>query len=393
MQAKEALKRVVPKPCRRLLRAALAVRPSGWLRRLESRWKDRPPKYPRLWQAWGQKWALEGAAREGDLLRFWGWALIPPAERARARLTWNGRPFERVEFPVPRPDVGRVFSFQPFASDSGFNAWAAIDSSTRGAAELVAIRWVDGATGRPFFGRDLPYYYPLPTADEVLPEVGRRMRVHGSGDPENFRVLGATTWMRLRAALRAAGRDVPDCAHVLDWGCGCGRVTRYFRDAMPAELTGVDVDADNVRWCQEHLPFARFRHVPLHPPMPLAAGACDLVVGVSVFTHLRQEVQFEWLAELNRVCRRGALLLLTFNGEGAVCMAGLEPRQYWQLARRGFLELSNCQYDADLAEKDYYVNVYHTQKYVRRHWNRYFRIENILPSYAGEQDLVVLRKR
>jgi SAM-dependent methyltransferase len=392
MQAKETLKRLIPKPCRRLVRTSLEMQPLAWFHRLEARWRNRPPNYARLWQAGGQKWALEGAAREGNLVRFWGWALIPPPARARARLVWNERPLDRVEFPVSRPDVGQVFSFLPFASDSGFNAWAPIGSAVLRAGELVSIRWVDRHTDQPFFGRDLPYYYPLPAADEVLPDAGRRRRVHGNWDVENFRVLGATAWMRLRTALQSAGRDVRDFGHVLDFGCGCGRVTRYFRDAMPRELTGVDVDADNLRWCQAHLPFARFLPVPLHAPTPLAAEAFDLVIGISIFTHLQERVQFEWLTELNRLCRSDALLLLTFNGEGAACMFGMEPRQFREFARAGFLALPHPEYDADLPEKDYYLNVFHTRKYVRKHWSRYFRIEKILPGYVGQQDLVVLRK-
>jgi SAM-dependent methyltransferase len=307
-------------------------------------------------------------------------------------LTWNDQPVEAIEFPISRPDVAGVFKFLPYATESGFYARLP-PAFLNEPGKLLAIRWTDRRTGRPLFGRDLPYYYPVPTPNEVLPDADRRMRIHGNREIENYRIIGATAWMRLRAALKMIGQDMTDFGNVLDWGCGCGRVARYFPIAMPRALTGIDVDPDNLRWCQEHLPFADFRHVPLHPPTPLPDGAFDLVVGISVLTHLREKVQFEWLAEMNRVCRRGAFLLLTYHHHGAVCMMDLKLEQYQHYARYGFLELPHPTYDADLPEKDYYYNIFHTKKYIRKHWSRYFRIVDMIPSFIGQQDLVILRKK
>jgi len=39
------------------------------------------------------------------------------------------------------------------------------------------------------------------------------------------------------------------------------------------------------------------------------------------------------------------------------------------------------------------VNVYHSPKYVRDTWGRYFRVEHVLPGYLLHHDLVVMRKR
>ncbi len=305
--------------------------------------------------------------------------------------SYNGSPFDVIHYPVARPDVAAVFPFLPFAGDSGFACWARVGDMS---GKSIVVRCIDRATGRPFFGDDQDFLYVFPTPGEAIPDAPRRVRVHGNPLEEHFRVVGATTFMRLQSALRQfVGREFSDFRHTLDWGCGCGRVARYFEKASPESFLGVDVDADNVGWCRQNLQTGRFECIPLHPPTTLAPASVDLVIGVSVFTHLKEREQVEWLDELHRVCRSGAVLLLTFHGDGAAVMKGLSVDQFAERKLRGVITLPNGGYDADLPEKDYYHDVYHTAPYIRRSWGRRFQILKILPAYVGQQDLAVLRKR
>jgi SAM-dependent methyltransferase len=154
------------------------------------------------------------------------------------------------------------------------------------------------------------------------------------------------------------------------------------------------VDADNVRWCAENLKFGKFETIPLHPPMPFPDSAFDLAFGTSVFTHLSESVQFEWLAELRRVVRPGGILLLSFLGDGGVLKFNLSPDQIRRRDNAGILDLAKNQVlDGYLPEEDYYRDVFHTADYIRREWGKYFEIVRLIPGGLTVQDLAVLRRR
>ncbi len=101
---------------------------------------------------------------------------------------------------------------------------------------------------------------------------------------------------------------------VLDFGCGCGRVTRYWLGVGPS-VAGTDLDEEAVEWCRRNLPFARFEPNGLAPPLDFEDESFDLVYGLSVFTHLPEELQLLWMRELGRVLTPGGRLLLTTHGE------------------------------------------------------------------------------
>jgi len=46
-----------------------------------------------------------------------------------------------------------------------------------------------------------------------------------------------------------------------------------------------------------------------------------------------------------------------------------------------------------MPHKDQYVNVYHSQRDVRRVWVRYFEVVDMLPGYPFTHDLVVMQRR
>jgi SAM-dependent methyltransferase len=219
-------------------------------------------------------------------------------------------------------------------------------------------------------------------------------RVGGHDQSDMFLTVGAQTFAALREALRTTTEtDWADYPRVFDWGCGCGRLARYFGE-FPVHLTGADVDDDNVKWCKTNLPFGRFETIPLHPPMPFPDAAFDLAIGTSVFTHLTEPVQFEWLAELRRVVRPGGVLLLSFLGDAATGAFNLTADQVRRRDRVGLLDLTkNAILDGYLPEEDYYRDVFHAEWYVRREWAKYFDVVAVLPGALTVQDLVVLRRR
>jgi SAM-dependent methyltransferase len=156
-----------------------------------------------------------------------------------------------------------------------------------------------------------------PTADDGLPVPPPRliMRVAGTPDPAWFLESGRLAAASIRGALDRAGRPVEELGAILDFGCGCGRVTRRWATLDGVAVHGSDRNAAAIEWCRHNLGFAHFETNGLAPPLPYADGSFDLVYALSVFTHLTEELGLAWAAELERVLRPGGQLLLTTHGD------------------------------------------------------------------------------
>jgi SAM-dependent methyltransferase len=334
----------------------------------------------------GPTWCVDTIERQPTELALRGWILgVEPEDVA---VVVDGKLAE-VTSGLPRPDIERLCRHVPGAARSGFAATVPLKPAS---ATSPAIRLSLGrqSTREPV-AADLDYWYPL-QIDGELPPPEQRRRVHGSESESSFLLEGCTTAAKLRAAvIRVTGRPLSSFDRLLDWGCGCGRVTRWL--AGGPRITGIDIDAGNVAWCAEHLDGTFLAVDPL-PPTPLKGGSFELVVGVSVLTHLRIQDQLAWLAELHRITRPGGVLCLTVHGGVAAARAGLPPELLAQWGRDGFLDVGrNLDLDGVLADAEYYRNVFHTEAYVRDVWAQWFDVEAIVPGYIGNhQDLVVLRR-
>lgn len=108
---------------------------------------------------------------------------------------------------------------------------------------------------------------------------------------------------------------IADLKAILDFGCGCGRVTRHWKPAAGTRLFGTDCDARAIAWCRKKLGrLAQFSTNDAEPPLRYESATFDLVYSVSVFTHLPEDLQLRWITELRRVLRDRGFLLLTLHG-------------------------------------------------------------------------------
>jgi SAM-dependent methyltransferase len=90
---------------------------------------------------------------------------------------------------------------------------------------------------------------------------------------------------------------------------------RRWAGVAGPSFSGSDYNPNLIKWCRENLPFAQFEVNGLAPPLPFADGQFELVYALSVFTHLTEQLQQDWIAELRRVVRPGGLVLFTTRGE------------------------------------------------------------------------------
>lgn len=340
---------------------------------------------------------MDSVVEQTDSLVISGWAITAPEKRPGLVFTCDGEICDEIEYPLPRPDLEKLFPYISYASESGYNCRVRLNSASDSRRDEFVLRCFNRLTGESPGDCDLPSYYRRRRPDDVLPEPNRMLRVAGYLSPESFYLHGYNAFQNFDNALRATvGRGMGEFPKILDWGCGCGRLAIHLRDLKGVELTGVDVDADDIEWCKQHLPFGQFQTIKPRPPMPLSPESFDLVIGVSVFTHVPEQLSFEWLAELRRVAKKGAILLLTFNSNAAIALLGhdLPSRHLRTVLRKGFLDLTSAALGDSLDEANYYRDILHRDFYVKRHWSKFFEILRIVPGGADRfQDLAVLRKR
>jgi len=230
-------------------------------------------------------------------------------------------------------------------------------------------------------------------ASMPLPPARLRHRVHGSLDKESFLETGKIVAQNVRDLCVMGGRELYAFEHVLDFGCGCGRVLRNFQDAPAScNLYGTDIDSELIDWCKSNLKDMCWSTNGFQPPLPFENDTFDLIYSISVFTHLDEEFQHAWLRELQRVARPGATLILSVHGESTVGV--LDPLVQQEVKEKGFLYITGAQGKLKLdGLPDFYQTTFHTPDYVKRTWSNYFDIVRYIErGINSHQDVVILRK-
>jgi SAM-dependent methyltransferase len=124
----------------------------------------------------------------------------------------------------------------------------------------------------------------------------------------------------LKRYLTDCGIDLGTVSSLLDFGCGTGRLlVGWYLDNPGRDLHGCDINGELIRWAKANLPGKIiWNHTALSPPLPYASKSLDLVLAVSVFTHLSSSSQQSWVEEFKRVLNPGGYVLITLHGEAYV---------------------------------------------------------------------------
>jgi SAM-dependent methyltransferase len=222
----------------------------------------------------------------------------------------------------------------------------------------------------------------------ILPPP-RHLQERVGGPNVNFIAHGYSLRDELCQHLtEVTGKRLTDFTTVLDFGCGCGRVTRPVRWMLgpSANLDGIDIDPEAIAWASENYKgIAEFRVGPAMPPTPFADATFDFIYGISVFSHLPEDMQFAWLAELRRIAKPGAYLALSTHGEKHPEWVN-EPA----LRAKGFLYRAS---GTTAGLPDFYQGAYHTPEYIHREWVKYFDVLGIAVRALDDwQDIVFIRR-
>jgi len=163
-----------------------------------------------------------------------------------------------------------------------------------------------------------------------IPVPPARLRVLVNGIPELnwFLASGRAQANYLRSLVAEAGEPLGQMDAILEFGCGCGRITRWWGpEAARTRIYGCDYNEDLVQWCESNLSFAHVTRNELSPPLPYGDNSFDLVYAFSVFTHLSVDLARDWLGEMARVSKPGGLIWFTVHGRSYRERLPAEQRQ------------------------------------------------------------------
>ncbi len=220
--------------------------------------------------------------------------------------------------------------------------------------------------------------------------------------------------------------------HILDFGCGCGRLARMFK-GHPGKVSGCDVNPEHVQWMQQNLSFMTTERTGFRPPLPFKKNAFDAIIGISVFTHFSETSQDEFLPELKKIAKPSGCVMLTVHGSRALERALTEDRIYKMLnMQRSFFEKAREDFENDLygfvpqhghieklaissAENEkprngiigkikrsltpdkgpfQYGISFISEHYIHKNWSKYFEVVQIVKGAIHDfQDIVVLRSK
>lgn len=340
-------------------------------------------------------WCIDYVNITEETIEIRGWAVHPRKSKERGRFFMNGKEFLDSSNFLPRPDIEHIFWWIEDAGQSGFCCKMSLKEEDPFKTGFATFSYGDPKTGRPFREEHNWYYLSDELNSAVpIPDGIRRTKVHGGEVQSSFLLEGFSAFKKLdRITSKLFNKSLKEFGAILDWGCGCGRLTRYFHDFHPkSSITGIDIDSDNIQWCQKNLPFGSFSTISPTPPTQLEDGLFDLIIGISIFTHLQEKDEFLWLKELKRLSAPGGILLMTVHGMETVARSGIQGSLIEKLLKQGFLDGGlNSNLDS-LKLGDYYRNTFHTHDFLKQTWGEYFTIIDIIPGYIGNhQDLVVLQ--
>jgi SAM-dependent methyltransferase len=160
-----------------------------------------------------------------------------------------------------------------------------------------------------------------------LPPATLRVRVAGTADIESFLHGGQLAAQAVRELLAADGRPIEQCSAILDFGCGCGRVLRQWKDLAETALYGTDLNPELVQWCRERIPFALVSVNSSEPPTSFPDERFDAIYAFSVFTHMPANIQKRWLQEFRRILKPGGLLIFSTHGSHYLPRLGNQARR------------------------------------------------------------------
>lgn len=178
---------------------------------------------------------------------------------------------------------------------------------------------------------------------------------------------------------------------MLDWGCGPGRIIRHLPNVIGGncEYFGTDYNEKSIDWCSKNLPNIQFNKNSLNAQLPYDDNFIDIIYGISIFTHLSEQLHYDWYNELYRVLKPNGILFLTTQGDNFKSkLTDLELSKYnkGELVIRGKVKEGHRTYSA-----------FHPQDFMQKLFRNVEILEHIKTKPENKkglpQDIWIVKKR
>tara|TARA_B100000809_G_scaffold118758_1_gene117051 strand:- start:14439 stop:15242 length:804 start_codon:yes stop_codon:yes gene_type:complete len=177
---------------------------------------------------------------------------------------------------------------------------------------------------------------------------------------------------------------------ILDWGCGPGRIIRHMPMVVNngCEYFGTDYNKESIDWCSKNLSDIQFNKNSLIAQLPYDDNFVDVIYGVSIFTHLSEQLHYDWYNELYRVLKPNGIMVLTTQGDQfkvKLTDSELENYNNNHLVVRGNVKEGHRTYSA-----------FHPNGFMKKLFDKVEILEHIETEYEGKewvpQDIWILKK-
>ena len=241
--------------------------------------------------------------------------------------------------------------------------------------------------------------------DEIAAPSKRNLSRIGVKTFEEFLENGKTfkdriCWIIEKNKINLSGTNI------LDFGCGCGRFFLPMHFETDANVYGTDIDHTAIYYLSFVTKSNNLSVNKFSPPLDYPNGFFDIIVSISIWTHLTPEDGMKWLREVKRILKPGGLALISTGGLATLKSRRDRSQCHWlkkwkdvmneDLARQRIIykEYDGLRKNANFfvgVEGSYGLTVYHPDQ-IMSEWKALFESIEILESYIARQDLIILKK-
>jgi ubiquinone/menaquinone biosynthesis C-methylase UbiE len=184
---------------------------------------------------------------------------------------------------------------------------------------------------------------------------------------------------------------IPTELKILEWGCGVARIVRHIPNLIHKSsiVFGADINDKMIKWNVKNIPNVTFIKTGYLPPTPFSDNQFNLVVALSVFTHIEYQYQVDWLKEIKRILSDNGIFLFTTHGKKFEI--NLDSGERERLHKTGAITIDYKQKGHRMMST--YNNLENLKNIVQEHFQIvefYCGVE--YPEKVGGQDLWIVRK-